>query len=267
MTEPPSRTVPHSPDPLAARLLAKPRRDGLAGFLDGLGVPWDGYLYLRAHRRLWRYTLVPVFLHLCLSLAILAGVAVLSVSAYGWLGSVFPTGWGWAVAKGIAELALVLALLASGAALALGLAVAVCSVFWTRLAREIELRLGTPAERLKGQGPLADVVEALRNLVDVVLVNALCLLLSFLPMVGIVTPFVSYWCNAFLFGRETMDFVQSVRGVPRAKKRALAKANRATVMGLGTVVLMFNIVPVLGSFCVAPAVAGSVFLYRRLADA
>src|SRR5947209_5274342 len=113
-----------------------------SALLQGILVPWRGFLYLLRHPTLWRYGVIPLLLNLFITSVVavlfLAGVTMLLI----WLHPLFPDGWMGTVFEILSGVGLTLVSLA----LALGvwkfLEGVLCGWFYSRLARNMELKLG-----------------------------------------------------------------------------------------------------------------------------
>ncbi len=256
---------PRGRDVVAEYLLALPSRRGMAGFLEGMRVPWDGYSYMRAHRRLWRFGWLPLLLNAVLTSLAFAAFAYGGWALYGWAAAQLVQAW-WAdvlrVVLGIGVGALVIG---AGLATALTLSVIFCSFFYVALAREVEKQLGVADGELHDVPFWRDLRDNLRGLFEILVGNLVLLGFNFIPVAGpALAGFGSWYFNSFQLGAEFMEYPWSVRGRERRERRAFAREFRMQTLGLGTVVLVFNLIPFLGGAVLTTAVTGSVFLRRRL---
>jgi uncharacterized protein involved in cysteine biosynthesis len=228
----------------------------------------EGFSYMTRHPRLWRYAVIPVLLNLLITSLVL----LILVGGVIWFARAvhprFPDG-AWGV---VLEVAAVAAAVAVAALLALGTWVLLngilCGHFYAKLAREVELDLGTPPGHLRDVPFGYQVVDAFRDLASLLLVNVGLLALNLVPLVGSLVGLVlTVYFDAFIFGRDYVDFPMSLRGMRRADKLAICRARRAETVGLGTAVFALNFIPVVGSIGLATAAAGSVLMYKRWRDA
>jgi uncharacterized protein involved in cysteine biosynthesis len=243
-------------------------RGVLARFGEGFRVPAEGLAYMARHPRLWRLAVVPVLLNMLIT----GLVILLLVGGVLWFARAmhprFPPG-AWGV---VLEVAAVVAAVAVAGLLALGTWVllngVLCGHFYTKLAREVELQLGTPAGHM-GDVPFAyQVADTFRDVAALLAVNVGLLALNVVPLVGSVIGLVlTLYFDAFIFGRDYLDFPMSLRGMRRADKLAACRARRAETVGLGAAVFLLSLVPVVGSVGLATAATGSVLMYQRWRDA
>jgi len=74
----------------------------------------------------------------------------------------------------------------------------------------------------------------------------------------------SLYFDCYLLGRDYLGFPMSLRGMRREEQRAFSARHRWHTLGLGASVLLFTLVPVLGSILLTTAAAGAVLLNRQL---
>ncbi|MGD9645368.1 MAG: EI24 domain-containing protein [Pirellulales bacterium] len=231
----------------------------------GLAAPWRGLGYLNKHPALWRYGILPVVLNILVTLLVLAGAVAAAIALAGYIHPRFANSvLGWA-----GEVISILAIVAA----TIGLTVVgwlVCGALLTDqfnslLARRIELSLGTPPAELRELPVLRQMFDALRTALMLLLINAGLLLLNCLPVVGsmIAIP-LAVLVDGYIFGRDYLDYPLSLRGRPRPQKIQFARQHWPATLGLGTMVLLANLVPILGGILLTTAVVGAVLLYRDL---
>jgi uncharacterized protein involved in cysteine biosynthesis len=130
------------------------------------------------------------------------------------------------------------------------------------------LQLGTPAGHLREVSFAYQVADTFRDVAALLAINVGLLALNIVPVIGsIVGLALTVYFDAFIFGRDYLDFPMSLRGMRRADKLAVCRAHRAETVGLGTAVFLLNLVPVVGSVGLATAATGSVLAYQRWRDA
>ena len=227
-----------------------------------------GFAYMIRHPRLWRHAIIPILLNVLIT----GLVIVLLIAGVLWFARVmhprFPDS-AWGV---VLEVAAVVAAVAVAALLAMGtwlvLNGILCGHFYTKLAREVELELGTPASHL-GEVPFTyQVADAFRDAAALLAINFGLLALNIVPVIGSIAGLtLTVYFDAFIFGRDYLDFPMSLRGMRRADKLAVCRAHRAETVGLGTAVFLLNLVPVVGSIGLATATTGAVLTYQRWCDA
>jgi CysZ protein len=220
------------------------------------------------HPRLWRFAVIPVILNLLITALVLglliAGVIYFVVTIH----PRFSGGWG----SRVIEFGVAVAALAAAVGVALGAWVLLngilCGHYYGKLAREVELQLGMRPEDITDIPIRAQIVDTLRDVGSLLVVNVGLLALHFIPVIGSVAAVVlTLYFDWMIFGRDFLDFPLSLRGWRRADKRAFTHRHRPHTLGVGAAVFLFNFVPVVGSVVQSTAVAGAVLLHRRLVDA
>jgi uncharacterized protein involved in cysteine biosynthesis len=255
----------HSRDPVAEYLLNQQKARGLAAFVEGMRVPWEGYVYMRAHRKLWRFGILPLVLNGILTTVAFAGFVYGGWQLYLWAVAGLSNVW-WATAlKVLLGLGVGALVVGAGIATALALSVIFCSYFYVKLARAVERQLGVSDSELHDVPFWRDLKDNLTGLAVLLVGNACLLALNLIPAVG--APLAgagSWYFNAYQLGAEYLEYPWSIRGRTRRERRAFAKEFRLQTLGLGSVVVVFNLLPFVGGAVLTTAVTGSVFLRRRL---
>jgi uncharacterized protein involved in cysteine biosynthesis len=125
--------------------------------------------------------------------------------------------------------------------------------------------LGTSSDDLKDIPLSYQIMDALRDGGVLVAINAGCLMLSCVPVVGSLVGLVVAFCfDSYIFGRQYLDFPMQLRGMRSVDRRAIADRHRGHTLGLGAAVLLFNLIPLVGAIILTTAVTGAVLLYRQL---
>jgi len=234
----------------------------------GIAAPLEGLRYLVAHAELWRYAILPIVLNVLVTGLVL----LILVGAGAWFAvrihpSFSPTWWGTVleILAGAGILVVALALAAIAWLLLNGI---LCGHFYAKLAKRVELQLGTPPEALR-EVPLGQqIVDTFRDVGALLAINIGLLLLNIVPLVGSVAALLlGVYFDGFIFGRDYLDYPMSLRGMPRAMKLQLARSHRWQTIGLGTGVFAFTLVPIIGSVLNAGAAVGAVLLFHRWPEA
>ncbi len=237
---------------------------GWAGFLEGAGTVAHGFRYLNRHPKLWRYALLPLLLNVVISAITLVGLIAGVVWAIRRLHPEFPEGTlgiALEILSGILLIALAVAL---AFATWLILQAILCGYFYSRLAYQVELRLGARPEELTEVGFWAQAVDALRTVLTLIGINVGLLALHCVPVLGSIVAFAaSFYFDAVLLGMECLDYPLSMRGKRRDEKVAFVRRHRPHTLGLGAVILGFGMIPILGAVLMVGAVVGAVLLHRR----
>ena len=237
----------------------------LVAFCQGFFAPWHGFLYMNRNPSLWRFAVLPILLNVLITIVVLLLLIAGVVALLAYLPSIFP-----ATAYGL----MLGALTAVGLiALAIGLTIATWLLaqaillghYYGKLAREVEGRLGLHRGEMKDVALLPRTIDALRDCIWLLTINLACLTLALIPVIGTVLGICgTIYFDSCIFGRAFLDYPLAIRGLRRAEKIKFARRHRAHVLGLGTVVLFFHWIPVLGAIILSTAVTGAVLLQRRL---
>jgi CysZ protein len=239
------------------------------GFMAGLRAPIEGFSFLVRRPRLWHYAVLPILINIALTLLLILG---LSWAAYEFLQYMhtwpyFSAGW-WSRTQeffaALGVIAVTLSLIAGSYILVGGILMA---WFNERLAKQVEIALGTPPSALTELPLKYQVIDALINFAKVTLTAAVCFLIGCIPFVGfIIGGAISFYVDCFIFGYDYLDYPLALRGLRRADKRAFARRHRPQTLGLGATVLLMNFIPIVGSVFLTTAAAGAVLLHKRLRE-
>lgn len=238
--------------------------NGLAGFVVGLRSPLAGCAFLWRHRRLWAYGVWPIVVSLAITLVVgtlaLAGTTWLLFRLPDWI----PAGdrqTVWIVVAGVGVVAA-----AAGITLAVWLvALAVlCGLWYGRLAEQVELQLGADPKSLREVPWRQQVVDAVVDVSVLLAVNAGCLALNLIPVLGTIAgATIGLYVDCFFLGREFLDYSLALHGLRRSERLAIARRFRATTLGLGAATLLLTLIPLAGPVLLVAAVTGAVLLRRE----
>ncbi|OHB72302.1 MAG: hypothetical protein A2V70_16465 [Planctomycetes bacterium RBG_13_63_9] len=252
-------------DQFVENYLRRPRAVSTwAALREGFSAPLFGFGYLCAHPHLWRYAVVPIVLSLLITGFALVLFLMALTGFVTYLHPLFPPGWAWLLLEVVCGILLLL--LALGATLLtwMLLQAILCGHYYEKLARQVELQLGTRPEDLKGLSTGEQLLDALLDLALFVGVNLGFLFLHVIPGLGsIVAVLGSLYFTSYLFGAAYLGFPLCLRRRHRNERRAFIRRFRAQTVGLGIVVLLVSLLPLIGSLVLATAVVGAVLLHRR----
>jgi len=222
---------------------------------------------MNRHSGLWRYAALPVLLNL-----LITGLVLLLLVAAGFwyadrLHSHFAGSW-WLRAL---EVVVVLGLFAFVIGLALGvwllLQSILCGYFYARLARQVELQLGLRPEEIREVSLGREIVDGVRDLLSLMVVNGGLLLLHLVPVVGSFAAVGgSLYFDCWILGLDYLEYPLALRGQKRDQMRQFARQHRAHTLGLGAAVLGMAFVPVLNAVFLTTAATGAVLLHRKLTE-
>lgn len=238
---------------------------GLAAFAAGMKAPLTGLRFMNRRPELWRHGILPVTCNLLLTAALIIGLFYGARWGFEKLDAWFDPGWGWKILAVLSKIAVVI--------VAIGLTIAawilfqgiLCGYFYSRLAREVELALGLPAEAMREVPFWYQVADALRDLFWLSLIAIGCFVLNFIPIIGSIGAMIAgAYFNCFTFGLEYLDYPQALRARSWKKQRDFARKHRAATLGLGASALVLSFVPILNAIMLTTAATGAVLLYRQL---
>lgn len=234
-------------------------------FVEGFTAAFDGFRYLCYRPQLWRYGVLPIVINMFLVLGVLLTLLAGGWLLADWFDSLFPDGTGWL----ILEIMAVVLIIAAACGLALitwkVLEGVLCGHFYGKLARHVELDLGTEPDELREISLSYQLYDTARDVFSLIGINVGFLALHIIPVIGSIAGFCgAAYFDCLLFGRDYFDFPLALRGKRRSEKLAFIRGHRAHTLGLGTSVLLFNFVPIVGSVVLTTAAVGAVLLYHRI---
>jgi uncharacterized protein involved in cysteine biosynthesis len=146
--------------------------------------------------------------------------------------------------------------------------IAVCGYFYGKLARQVELLLGTKKEELVEVPLMYEIIDTSRESLSLVFINLLFLLVQIIPVAGAIIGIPgSYYFTCLALGREYWDYPLALRGFRRKEKHEFARRHRLHTLGLGTAVAVIFLIPIVNAVLLTTAVTGAVLLHRKLAGA
>jgi uncharacterized protein involved in cysteine biosynthesis len=142
-----------------------------------------------------------------------------------------------------------------------------CSFFYDKLARHVELQLGVRPGELKDLPLWPQAVDALKDLGQLAFLNVACILVQFVPVVGTVLGLCgSYYFTCSTLGVEFLSYPLALRGLRRSERRRFAGRCRWATLGLGTAVMILMLIPIINAVFLTTAVTGAVLLHRQLVE-
>jgi len=87
------------------------------------------------------------------------------------------------------------------------------------------------------------VMLASRNMVFQLLISLVLFLCSFIPLVGLLTPFALFFVSAYFYGFSFIDYAVERKRFNIRKSTAYMKKNSGMVMGVGTVFAFSLLIP------------------------
>jgi CysZ protein len=215
--------------------------------------------------KLWRYGILPVVVNLLLTglvlLALIGAGTYFATVIHPKFGPGF-FGWVWEILT-----VLFLFVLACSLTFAFWIVMQIicCGYFYGRLAVQVERLLGMKAEEIVEIPLMQEVADTLRESRSLLLVNLLCLIVQFVPVVGaIVGVSGSYYFTCLALGREYWDYPLCLRGLRREEKHRFARRHQCHTLGLGTAVAILFMIPLANAILLTTAVTGAVLLHRKI---
>jgi uncharacterized protein involved in cysteine biosynthesis len=240
------------------------RQRGLAAFGQGLAAPCRGFVYMAERPSLWPYGLVPVLLNLLITAALGVGFWYGLKAAEARLDAHF-SGFGGGILKWLSLAGLFLAAIGATVAAWYLLQGILCDYFYRKLAKRVELQLGARPGELYDVGFFADLLDTLLALGALLFFNLCFLFLNCVPVVGsLLAVACSLVFTCWVFGVDFLSLPLSLRGLRRWQRRAFAREHPGQTLGLGSVVLLCNLLPLVNSVLLTGAVVGAVLLHREV---
>lgn len=250
--------------------IAAPAASRFGRFLEGASTPWLGLQVMCRRPWLWKYAIVPILLNIAImAAAIFAMVAMasLSVGVIYWLVGDWQGYW-WYAGVALYVLAVIVTAIICIATAVITWRLfsgVLCGYFYGRLAARVEIELGVNREELREISLLYELRDTATNLFWLVISLVLALTVSLIPLVGPPIGLVySTYFQILSCGRDTLAFPLQLRAIRRAERLAYSRRHLPHTLGLGTVVLIMQFIPILGAVLMVTAAAGAVVLHRRL---
>ncbi|MBI1312236.1 hypothetical protein GC176_13185 [bacterium] len=246
--------------------MAETQTTGLAGdYVRGLAASFEGLRFLCARPTLWRFAVWPILINIVVSLAAL----YLAYQLFGYLSQSYadslPIGLIATIKKWMAFFAALVAAFSTAFVVYVLLQSVFCAWFFSLLARQVELFLGTARNELSDPPIVAQISDALRAAIKLLIVNLFVLLLNLIPVAGSVAALViGVYVDAFILGSEFFGYPLELRGIRWRDRQRIAKTHLGVTLGLGTVVSLLFLIPILGPAIQATSVVGAVLLFRRI---
>ena len=236
------------------------------GFVEGALTPWRGFRHMCDHPRLWRFAGMPIALNMIITVAVLALLIWAVPELIHYAHASIVDVWYRIPLLFVLDTLIVAAAITATAVTWLLVSGILCGYFYERLAREVEIGLGTPAETLKDLALRYHVVDAVIDVAKLIGINMGFLVLHIVPVIGSIVATIGITCfDCYIFGNDYLDFPLALRGMRLDEKRAFARRYLSHTLGLGMSVMMFSFIPILGAVMLSTAAAGAVLLYHRVA--
>ena len=224
-----------------------------------------GFTFLNNHPALWRFGFLPVIVNILVTFFVWLTSFHAGWSAWESYQTSLPIAWWADVVKWIGLICIVLLTLALAFVMYIMLMGVVCAWFFSRLAYHVELALGAPESELSEIPIAAQVIDALRAVFKLVVVNCVVLVLHLIPVVGSMAAVaIGLYLDAYILGTEFIGYPMELRGTRWLDRQAFAKKHLGATVGLGIVVTGLMLIPIVGALFQTTAVVGAVLLHREL---
>ncbi len=256
-------------DPLA-KLVVRPATSRFWQFVEGASTPWLGLRVMRERPYLWKYAIVPILLNIAIMVAAFFAMIAMasgSVALLYWLLGDWQGNW-WYAALALQILAAIVTVIICVATAVLTwrlLSGVLCGYFYGRLAMRVETEFGMPRSQMREISLKYELRDTAKGLFWLVISLILALLVSLFPFLGPPLGFIySTYFQILSCGRDTLAYPLQLRAMARADRLAYSRQHMAHTLGLGSIVLIMQFVPILGAVLMVTAAAGAVVLHRRL---
>ena len=227
-------------------------------FFDGIRSYGRAFQIIR-EMRLWKYVIIPGLLSLIIAFAIGSAAWGLSDNAGNLLASWYPFEWGHDFVANIAQWIGGILIALIGLVLFKYIVMIVASPFMSPLSQKVEERLTgrhTLNRGFNAGKAVRDILRGLRitfrNIFRELFFVGLLLLLSFIPVVGIVTTVAIFLVQAFYAGFGNMDYTLERHYLVSGSVR-FVRRNKALAAGNGTIFLLLLMTGI--GFLIAPPLA------------
>lgn len=262
-------TEDRTTDPLA-RLVVPPAASRLWKFLEGASTPWLGLRVMRHRPYLWKYAVVPILLNIAIMFAAIFAMVTMTSAAVAllyWLLGDWHGNW-WYAALALQILAAIVTAIVCIATAVLTwrlLSGVLCGYFYGRLAMRVETEFGMSRDEMREISLSYELRDTAIGLFWLLISLVLALLVSLIPFIGPPIGFVySTYFQMLACGRDQLAYPLVLRAMRRPERLAYSRKHLAHTLGLGSVVLVMQFVPILGAVLMVTAAAGAVVLHRRL---
>jgi len=219
---------------------------------------------------LWRYAITPILMNMVITGLVIAAFisvgAALASYVHPWFaGGTGWSGWAWIGLEIVVWLLVGAATIFATILLWRILTGVFCGYAYGKLAEEVERELGIPADQLQSIPFSAELVDTLLGVGVLLGANGVFLSFNLLPMIGsLLGAACSVWFNVFMLGADHFSYPLALRGQRRIRQYGFCRRNHSATMGIGSVVLGCQFLPIIGAFPVTASVIGCVLLHRRI---
>lgn len=234
-------------------------------YVEGIAAAADGFRFLCRYPSLWQYGVSAVLINMIVAFASLLITFWIGTTSRNSFVAELPIAWWAPILKWMGLFAALILALGVGVVCYLLLQSIFCVWAFSMLAYRVELFLGAEPQELCEISYTGQIMDALRAVAKLLLINVGLLCLNILPLVGTVAAMViGYYMHAVILGAEFLGYPQELRGIRWTDRQKFAKRWRPTTLGLGTIVAGLMLIPIVGALFQTTAVVGAVLLNRRI---
>ena len=250
---------------------APPPRTQYGGFTEGVKSAWWGARYLWTHRSLASYAILPTIVNIIITAFVFGLLVVLVGAAAVWMHSYFTAGqtggWWWLYLCLEILATLVLLFVCGGIAIIVWkfMTGILCGYFYGKLAERVERQLGIEDDEIKSITFFYELVGTVIDIALLIVITGVGFACNLLPVVGSAVGLIGgVYFSAMVLGMSQLAYPLGMRGYNRMEQLNYARKNMSRTAGLGTVVYLFEFLPIIGALFVTAAIVGGVLLHRRI---
>ncbi|MDA1163697.1 MAG: EI24 domain-containing protein [Planctomycetota bacterium] len=234
-------------------------------YCEGIATAADGFRFLCRYPSLWQYGVWPVLINIAVAFASLLITFYVGTTAWKSFTPELPVAWWAPIIEWIGLIAILALAISVGLISCLLLQSVFCAWAFSKLAYRVELFLGASADDLVDIAISAQIIDAIRACLKLLLINVALLFLNFIPVAGSIAALaIGYYMNALILGSEFLGYPQELRGVRWVRRHEFAKTWLPSTLGLGTIVAGLMLIPIVGALFQTTALVGAVLLHRRI---
>jgi len=227
----------------------------IANILKGI-TAYFGTISLISKLRLWKYFIIPILISVFIGLSIFTLAYFLSDNISNLIAKLWIWERGAQTFETISQIVGGLAIVAIGLVFYKHIVMALSAPFMSPVSEKIEAHLlnaETPSlrETTFMQQLIRGIQLNLRNLFRELGLIVPLLLLSFLPVVGIVCPFLIFLVQAYYVGFGNMDYTME-RHLNYNDSIQFVRQHRGTAIGNGIIFMLMLFIPLVGFIITMP---------------
>ncbi|RXG23114.1 EI24 domain-containing protein [Leeuwenhoekiella marinoflava] len=226
----------------------------IQSIFSGLSAYKDSISLMRK-LRLWKFFAVPMAISFFTALGIGITAYGLSDNIGHFIAQLWIWEWGAQTVETISAIVGALIIIALGLIAYKHIIMAFSAPFMSPVSEKIEAHFYSGVHQHRDTTNAGQLVRGikinLRNLAWELLLSIPLLLLSFIPVVGIISTILLFLIQAYYAGFGNMDYTLE-RHFPYRESINFVKANRGFAIGNGIVFMLFLLIPVVGIILVLP---------------